>query len=217
MNIKNEENKENEENSFITFIIPTIGRTTLLNSIKSLINQDDNNWKAIIIFDGIKNNFTIDDKRITVIEIEKKGNLEKKNSAGDVRNIGFNYVKNSEWIGFLDDDDYLSKNYISRLKEEIKLNNNMEVCIFRMGYENKFILPRINDRNIIRSKVGISFVIKKYITENILFSNNPFEDYIFLKTLQNKRYKIIISSYVCYFVRTKPYDCNIFPKILINF
>ena len=39
---------------FITFIIPTIGRETLKNSIDSLINQTDHDWNAIIIFDGIK-------------------------------------------------------------------------------------------------------------------------------------------------------------------
>jgi glycosyltransferase involved in cell wall biosynthesis len=217
MNI-NIHDENNEKNIFITFIIPTIGRNSLLDSIESLINQDYSNWEAIIVFDGVKNNFDINDKRITLVEIEKKiGNLEKKNSAGNVRNFGFKYVKNSEWIGFLDDDDYLSNNYISNLKEEIKINNNIEVCIFRMGYENKFILPTANDRNIIRNKVGISFAIKKYIINNTLFFNNPFEDFIFLKELQKKKYKILISSYVTYFIRTKPYECNIFPKILINF
>ena len=195
---------------FITLIIPTLGRLSLLDSIKSLINQDDSKWKAIIIFDGVKNNFEINDERITIIE------TEKKNSAGDVRNFGFKYIENSEWIGFLDDDDCLSCNYISRLKEEIEINNNIDVCIFRMGYENKCILPTKNDRNIIRNKVGISFAIKKYISENILFNNSPYEDFIFLKEIQRKKYKILISSYVCYFVRTKQYECNIFPKILIN-
>jgi hypothetical protein len=205
------------DKTFITFIIPTIGRKTLLNSIESLINQDDDDWNAIIIFDGIKNNFEIIDKRITIVEIEKTGNIEKKYSSGQVRNIGFKHVKNTEWIGFLDDDDCLSNNYISRLKEEIKINNNIEVCIFRMGYENQFILPTFNDRNIIRNKVGISFTIKKYISDKILFENNPYEDFLYLKILQNNKYKILISSYVTYFVRTKPYISKIFPKILINF
>jgi glycosyltransferase involved in cell wall biosynthesis len=186
-----------KENIFITFIIPTIGRISLLDSINSLIEQDDDNWNAIIVFDGIKNNFEINDKRIMIIEIEKIGILDKKNNSGLVRNIGFKYVKNSEWIGFLDDDDLLSNDYISKLKEEITINNNIEVCIFRMGYENKCILPYINDKNIIRKRVGISFAIKKYIlNDDVLFENNPFEDFIFLKKLQNKNYKILISSYV---------------------
>jgi cellulose synthase/poly-beta-1,6-N-acetylglucosamine synthase-like glycosyltransferase len=209
--------KNNIMNTFITFIIPTIGRESLLDSIDSLINQNDNNWNAIILFDGIKNKFEIKDARITIIELEsRKGIIDKKNNAGIVRNIGFTYVKDSEWIGFLDDDDILSYDYISKLKEEIKINNHIEVCIFRMAYENKCILPSLNDRNIIRNRVGISFAIKKYISENNKFQNSPFEDYIFLKGLQNKKYKIIISSYTTYFVRTVPFKCNIYPKILLN-
>jgi hypothetical protein len=86
-----------------------------------------------------------------------------------------------------------------------------------MGFENKYILPTIHDGNITRNKVGISFAIKKYISYNVLFNNNPFEDFIYLKELQKKKYKILISSYVSYFVRTKPFECKIFPKKLINF
>ena len=205
----------NENQIFITFIIPTIGRESLLNSINSLINLKDNNWNAIIIFDGIKCNINIKDSRIKIIEIEKSGKEDIKNNAGLVRNIGFNYVENSEWIGFLDDDDYLSENYICNLKEEIKINNCIEVCIFRMGYENKCIVPSKFDKNIIRNKVGISFALKKNITEHNKFINSPFEDYFYLKNLQVKKYKIIISSYVSYFVRTQPYDTDFFPKILL--
>ena len=198
---------------FITFIIPTIGRSTLINSINSLLNQTDNNWNAIIVFDGIKQNISINDNRIKIIEISKRG---LKNSAGSVRNEGIKLCNNSIWIGFLDDDDTLSKDYIEKLKEEININNNIDVCIFRMAYENGYILPSIYDKNIIRNKVGISFAIKKNINNTILFENNPYEDYFFLKKMQYKKYKILISSYVTYFVRTNQYETKLFPKILIN-
>jgi len=204
--------------SFITFIIPTIGRKSLINSINSLIMLNDNDWKAIIIFDGVKNNLDIQDPKIKIIEIEKNGIIDKKNSAGIVRNIGIKNIDyDTEWIGFLDDDDYISPEYICNLKEEIKQNNNIEVCIFRMIYENGCILPSKFDKNINRCKVGISFTIKKYITDKFFFINNPFEDYLYLKELERNKYKIIISSYVSYFVKIKPYKIiELFPKILIN-
>jgi len=205
----------NTNNSFITFIIPTIGRKSLLLSINSLLNLKDNDWKAIIIFDGIKSNVNIEDNRIKIIEIEKSGKEDIKNAAGLVRNIGFSNIENSEWVGFLDDDDYLSENYICNLKEEINLNKSIEVCIFRMGYENGCILPSKFDKNIIRNKVGISFALKKYIIDDNKFINSPFEDYLYLKNLQSQKYKIIISSYVSYFVKTPPYITDFFPKILL--
>lgn len=61
-----------ENNNFITFIIPTIGRGSLLDTIESLYNLKNPLWKAIILFDGIKNKFSIKDNRITIIELDKK-------------------------------------------------------------------------------------------------------------------------------------------------
>ena len=206
---------------FITFIIPTIGRESLINSLNSLLQQDDENWNALVIFDGIDiQDNLINDNRIKYLKTEKLGNEYIKSKAGLVRNYGINYINinniTTEWIAFLDDDDTISNDYIYRLKEEIFLNNNIETCIFRMCYSNKYILPTICDKNINRNKVGISFAIKSYISKIILFQNNPFEDYFYLKEIQNKKYKILISSYVTYFVRTTPIECNIFPKIILN-
>jgi glycosyltransferase involved in cell wall biosynthesis len=56
----------------ITFIIPTIGRKTLINSIESIINQTNTDWKIIVIFDGIKSNININNPKITILEIDKK-------------------------------------------------------------------------------------------------------------------------------------------------
>ena len=133
---------------FITFIIPTIGRPSLQNSIKSLINMNDKDWKAIIIFDRVKNNMIINDKRIITYEYNGENH---NNFAGIIRNIGLEYCKkiNTLWIGFLDDDDYLSNDYICKLKDEINIYNNIEVCIFRMGYNNNCILPFKNEQSFI--------------------------------------------------------------------
>lgn len=141
----------------ITFIIPTIGRDTLTNSIQSLLNQRNNNWEAIIIFDGIKPNIEVNDKRIKVMQIDKKG--RDKNSAGLVRNIGIKYA-NTNWIGYLDDDDYLANDYIDCFYNELNLNHDMDVLIFRMNDKNK-ILPELETDNFYLNHVGISFVMKK--------------------------------------------------------
>lgn len=213
-------------NVFITFIIPTIGRNSLKTAINSLLDLKDNNWNALIIFDGIKNNlydkdnnYNVD-KRIKIIEIEKSGIEDIKNNAGLVRNIGFEYLENnglnSDWIGFLDDDDYLSYDYICNLKNELSIYPNLDVCIFRMAYPNGGIIPLKMDKNIIRNRVGISFALKYNIIKEYKFINSPFEDYIYLKNLQSKKYKMLISSYVSYFVRCIPYKYKeLFPKIMI--
>ena len=76
--------------SKLTFIIPTIGRNTLSNTIKCLENQTNINWKAIIIFDGIKPNIQTTNPEIKIIEVKKLGT--NINSAGNVRNEGIKHA-----------------------------------------------------------------------------------------------------------------------------
>ena len=64
----------------ITFIIPTIGRISLNETVNSLYNLENKNWKAIIIFDGIKNTFQFNDERLIMLEIDKVGKIDKKNN-----------------------------------------------------------------------------------------------------------------------------------------
>jgi glycosyltransferase involved in cell wall biosynthesis len=63
----------------ITFIIPTIGRNTLEKAIQSIEKQTNNEWKIIVIFDGILSTLKNSNPKIRVLEIEKKG--IDKNSA----------------------------------------------------------------------------------------------------------------------------------------
>ena len=69
-----------------------------------------------------------------------------------------------------------------------------------MNMDNR-IIPNENEKNIKICDVGISFIIKKEIFDNIHFENSGTEDYDFLKKVQNKNYKIIISNYAAYFVK----------------
>ena len=93
----------------VTFIIPSIGRSTLQNSIDSILNQTNENWKIIIIFDGIEPTIVTTNKKIFILKSNKKGVL--KNQAGNVRNFGMEFVK-TRWIAFLDDDDVIANNYV---------------------------------------------------------------------------------------------------------
>ena len=209
--------KINDNESIITFIIPTIGRKSLLDSINSLYNLKNDKWRAIIIFDGIKNNYDITDKRITCIEIKKNGNIGLNHgNSGIVRNYGLNYDVETEWIGFLDDDDTLSPNYIDYLLEEIEINKNIDICIFRMIDKDKNITPNQYIHGIIENQVGISFAIKKNVADKIRFINSDNEDYLYLKEAEYRLYNIIISPYVAYFIKISPYQCDICDRKYIN-
>ena len=190
----------------ITFIIPTIGRDTLLNSINCLKNQTIKSWKAIIIFDGIKSNIYNDDNRIKIVEINKIGVCP--NSAGNVRNYGISLV-DTEWIAFLDDDDLIENDYIESFYNELNLYPSIDVLIFRMKMEDR-IVPKLNTDNFYLCDVGISFIIKKEICDNnILFKPDSVEDFLFLNTIRENGYEIMISPYIKYHVKNKTIIDNV--------
>lgn len=227
----------------VTFIIPTIGRKTLEQSLESLLQLKCNNWKAVVLFDGVKNNIThhknFNSSQFIFLEIEKQGNKDIKNNAGKVRNIGFQLINDqqidTEFIGFLDDDDTIHPNFITYLEEEKNKNKLMEACIFRMMYPNGYFLPNKYHTKIKVKQFGISFAIQKqYLEKNaVQFQNHPYEDFLFLKLLEQKKCKIVISPYIAYFIRTNYVSCQfylstvqpinhdkskeILPRILINY
>ncbi len=194
----------------ITFILPTIGRLSIINTIQSLKRLKTDLWECIIIFDGVKNTILPQlkqDRRFRIFEIDKLG--ASPNHSGLVRNYAFPFVS-TPWIGFIDDDDTLSPYYIDNLLDEIKLQNNqLDAVIFRMIYRNKVIVPSKDDMDIIQGRVGISFCFKRYllhVEEGIRFENSGYEDFHFLKNIKDHDYKIILSPYISYYVKS-----NYFP------
>ena len=197
----------------ITFIIPSIGRPTITRTIQSLQNLNNPNWKAIIIFDGVKSNINhISDNRIKIYEIEKRG---KKNMGGTTRNYGINKVKQGDWIGFVDDDDTISPDYIDKLIIESKYQPDADIIIFRMKYKDNRILPPIHTNQICFGFVGISFCVKTHILKSNHFKNSHREDYNLLRNL-NKKYTILLSKYITYFVRNNPIKTSSDSKSILN-
>jgi glycosyltransferase involved in cell wall biosynthesis len=202
------------KNELITFIIPTIGRSTLINSINSLKNQTIKDWYAIIIFDGIPSNIHVDDNRIKVLECEKKGiNI---NSAGEVRNYGMSFVE-TKWIAFLDDDDIIETDYIETFYNEINLCNYLDLIIFRMN-DNGRIIPKLKTDNFYLCDVGISFILKKEIyDEGCKFIPDGAEDFLYLDKIRRLGKRMMISPYVKYYVKkSDDENNNIGNRVFIN-
>lgn len=174
----------------ITFIVPTINRPTLHRAIDSLIAQTDGDWKCIVIFDGVEE-VDFDDKRILSIEIPKLGKFGNNGNAGLVRNVGIEMVE-TEWIGFLDDDDQLDKDYVKTLKKYA----DFDLVIFKMLMPNGKVIPsgdqiKIND-------VGISFAYRSKFKQK--FINSDAEDFYFVNELKDKA-NFVITKEIGYKVR----------------
>lgn len=184
--------------SLITFVIPTIGRSTLSQTLNCLVNQTNPNWKAIVVFDGISSTIENTDPRIRIIESPKLG--EGYNSAGLVRNYGITFA-DTEWIAFVDDDDGISNNYVDLFIAESSAHVLADIIVFRMLHYG-FITPCLSVSKLDIGNVGISFAVKKKLFDDgHIFIPSGIEDYTYLSEAANKNYNIMISPHVTYFVR----------------
>ncbi len=199
----------------ISFVIPSIGRNTIKYSIQSLLNQTIQDWKCVVGFDGKGENdidkslIVMDDRIKYVYFSEKMGVSAHHGNAGLVRNSIINHLDNdTDWIGFLDDDDTLSKFYIEILKLE-KTKYEFDCCVFRMRYDkdNQKVIPPFEMNYLQQNYVGISFCVNKKFIEknNIKFTNDNAEDFKFLKEIYDRGGKIHISSHVAYNVNGHSY------------
>jgi glycosyltransferase involved in cell wall biosynthesis len=181
----------------ITFIIPSLNRPTIIRTVNSLINQTNPNWKAIIIYDGVKGSI-FEDKRIQTFEIEKTGLIGPNNGqSGLVRNFGIDKV-DTEWIGFLDDDDTLHENYVKTLFEKY---SDKDFVIWRMVYKNGLIIPRFSSNNITFGNVGISFCYKNKFNDLLFNNNRDGEDYDFIISLMSRSLNYVITPEIYYNVK----------------
>jgi hypothetical protein len=192
----------------IDFIIPSIGRETILRSCESIIKQTDDHWNAYVGFDGlsdedVNNDLLVNDSRIQYLYFkEKLGVSGFHGNAGRVRNKIIETIDNpSEWIGFLDDDDSLSQYYVEILRNEISKEDH-DCFVFRMN-DNGNIIPSFDTTELIQNQVGISFCVKRefIMKYNIRFENSNCEDFLFLQKLMEHSAKIKILPFVGYFVR----------------
>ena len=200
LNDKMKKNSLEKENECITFVIPSIGRATLQNTVQSIINQTVGYWKIVIVMDGVYCPFCWEDERIRIYKIGKSG--ENVNHAGNVRNFGIKQAK-SEWIAFVDDDDILHPKYIETFWDEMdNSEKNIDVFVFRMKLGER-IIPSLQQKDIVPFDVGISFLVRKSMLEKnkIEFVPDGMEDYFFLQKCKENKSVIFLSKYVRYYVR----------------
>ena len=160
----------------ISIIIPTINRTEkLLNLLKDLVKQFNNNFEIIIIDQSDKkNNSTYLNKSF----IKYVYNPKIKNLS-DAKNLGITYAL-GEYIGFLDDDIELSKNFIERLFFSLERLNTIALTGLEKEAYNKnlfiyylkklFYTGIFFDKRILYNKKKY----KEYIVTNKLFGGCSF-------------------------------------------
>lgn len=179
----------------ITAIIPVYNVSQYVGEcVSSVLNQSYQDFRIIIINDGSTDDSW--EKVLQLIRGDKRVTLVSKtnNGLGPTRNLGIRLAE-TEYVTFLDSDDWWDENYIAAMQEGIQKGKNDLVLadlFYVDGRENgKYIckpshlrLPRGNvllpKKNLLsRARNfgwGKTFRRSLFIEQNAWFAPHPYED-----------------------------------------
>ena len=170
-----------------TFIIPSIRKDTLEYAVESVLGQNYQDWRAIVCGDGVYVPPFEDDRILTII-------APRRALASATRLYAAKYV-DTEWIVFLDDDDWVAPNYLETF---LPLVDTSDVIISQMMNYGT-VMPAGHD--IIHGNVGISFAVRTDVFLKEGMPEDPSEDYKFLAHMRAQQYRINYTLQCGYFVR----------------
>lgn len=123
----------------VSIIVPVYNTEKYLeNCLNSLVNQSLKDLEIIIVNDGSTDNSEAIINRFKQDYPNKIISLKKENGGlSDARNYGLTYA-NSEYVGFVDSDDYVELNMFEKLYTTAKEKNlDLAECNFVWEYPNK--------------------------------------------------------------------------------
>lgn len=166
-------------NYIISIIVPVykIPRIILSQCVNSILNQSYENFELILIDDEspdeagkICDEYALQDKRIKVIHQSNQG-------VSVARNNGIKSAT-GKWITFIDADDWVEKDFLSRfleMAEESDAEILMSACF--INYANKEVKnPFFRDTQLVVSGVKKDRIILEYLCSKIHSDNVAFTD-----------------------------------------
>lgn len=195
----------------ISIVVPCYNvEDKIKRCIDSIKNQTFSNFKAILVDDGsIDNTNQIIKKEI--VSDERFIYIYKDNGGqASARNLGIS-MANSEYITFIDSDDYIREDYLKDLIEPL-INDkelDMTACFFERIYESKVSLNMFNEKDLYFSKYPA--VWGKVFKTSIIKGNNVsfpeslwYEDLCFFTILIGYCKKIKVIEKPLYYYMQNP-------------
>ncbi|MDE6055536.1 MAG: glycosyltransferase family 2 protein [Lachnospiraceae bacterium] len=164
----------------ITFVVPAYNvADTIQRTIDSILNQTDDRYFIVIVNDGSTDNtdeicLTYSKKypdKITYISQENRG-------LGGARNRGMDMVK-TEYVSFLDSDDWLMPEYVERINQQLEDKKNQRAEII-------MVLPQIYHEG--------SKVISAWYDEALFQEVFPEDGYIINPQTDRRIYQFEVSQ-----------------------
>ncbi len=205
-------NNSIKENHLISVIIPVYNVEQYLDRcLESVVNQTYKNLEIILVDDGSPDNcpkmcdeWAKKDSRIKVIHKQNGG-------ASSSRNTGLD-VMTGDFMCFIDSDDFIAKNYIEVLYNNlIETNSDVSMCMCCYVYENRKYKFNLENKRSVYSNESVYDLLfyddsverivpwckiyKKEIFENLRFKNVKIhEDELIMLDIFS-RCKTIVKTY----------------------
>ena len=212
----------NTINPKISVIIPVYNTSEYLpRCLDSILNQDFEAYEVICVNDGSSDN-SIEILR----EYEKKSSkikvIDQINSGVAItRNTALKHAK-GDYLAFLDSDDFVRGNYLSRLYDAaIDTRSDIVICNFYRYYEqinlakpvlykfrkgvfNKYeILKGLIPDNLIHSYLWNKLWKREIFEKHSTFPNMKFEDFAVMSELMYKADTIAVINDALYYYRIR--------------
>ena len=134
----------------ISIIVPIYNVEEYLNRcLDSIVAQDYSDYEVLLIDDGSKDS----SEDICLSYLEKYNNFyyyyKENGGLSDARNYGLNFAK-GEYICFVDSDDYLREDYLSKLIDKaIQEKSDIVICDYYDKYDNHEVIRKgkVNKNN----------------------------------------------------------------------
>ena len=185
----------------VSIIVPIYNVEKFLSRcLESLINQTLKDIEIICINDGSTDNshnilkrYAQKDNRIIILKQNNKG-------VAAARNLGLKNAQ-SDYIGFIDSDDWIDLNYFEKLYDAIKnTDSDIACCSIKRVYKyKKSWRLKVNDQIIItdtQEKFNYLNIPSQCFTVNKLYKKNELEKFK-LKFIEGKYYEDIPFTIEC--------------------
>ncbi|MBQ9283733.1 MAG: glycosyltransferase family 2 protein [Acidaminococcaceae bacterium] len=201
-------------NQLASIIIPVYNvEKHLKQCLDSVLNQSYKNTEIIIIDDGSTDDSGNicesyrSDQRVKIIHQTNAG-------LGEARNTGLNHA-NGEYIFFVDSDDFVSNNFVSRAVEELyKYNADLVIFNYIESYENgsvKEIQTKAKGSSTLEIKKKIVYddvenyawnkAYRSHLWKKARFTQRWFEDISLIPYIANSAKKILSLNEPLYYYR----------------
>lgn len=212
----------------ISVIVPVYNvEKYIVKCLESIVNQDYKDFELLLIDDGSTDSSCNSIRKYLKDKSIKWKLIEKENGGqSSSRNVGLKEAS-GEYISFIDSDDYISKDFLSKLIDLINSNDyDFSFCNYKFIKEQETQIDTNNDITIYNTealmnaflKRSVSFVLPSMLFRKSFLDKNDlvFDERIKFSEDQMYIWKVLVASSKTIYINRKMYGYYLREKSIMT-